>query len=57
MIKIGATYVFQKSGNRVRAVQPTNYGGVGSWVVERVDGRSAGKKMVVHGRALVENVN
>lgn len=52
-IRIDRIYVFRKSGNRVQAVEPTNYGGAGNWVVRRVDGTSAGKVMIVPGRALV----
>lgn len=45
-------YFFSKSGNRVLAMEPTNYGGRGNWIVRRVDGASAGKEMIVPGRAL-----
>jgi hypothetical protein len=45
-------YFFRKSGNRVRTVEPTRYGGRANWIVVRVDGASAGKEMVVSGRAL-----
>lgn len=51
-IRRNRIYFFRKSGNRVRAVEPTNYGGHGNWVVRRVDGVSAGKEMIVPGRAL-----
>lgn len=50
-------YYFRKSGNRVRAVEPTTYGGRGNWVVQRVDGASAGKEMIVPGRALVARLD
>lgn len=53
----GHTYFFRKSGNKVLAVEPTSYGGRGNWVVRRVDGTSAGKEMVVAGRALVANLD
>lgn len=46
-------YIFRKSGNRVMAVGPTNYGGRGNWLVRRVDGSNVGKEMIVPGRALV----
>lgn len=46
-------YIFRKSGNRVQAIEPTDYGGRGNWVVRRVDGASAGKEMIVPGRALL----
>lgn len=45
--------LFRKSGNRVRAIEPTRYGGRGNWVVRRVGGASAGKEMIVLNRALV----
>ena len=32
-------------------------GGRGNWVVRRVDGVSAGKEMVVAGRALVDSLD
>lgn len=50
-IKVNGTYRFKKSGNLVKTVEATNYGGEGNWVVERVD---TGKQMVVHGGALVD---
>lgn len=43
-------YRFTKSGNLVRTVSPTDYGGPGNWVVARVD---TGKEMIVPGRALI----
>lgn len=52
-IRRGRIYFFRKSGNLVRAVEPTGYGGRGNWVVCRVDGASAGKEMVVPRSALV----
>lgn len=52
VISRNKTYVFTKSGNRVKAIEPTSYGGRGNWVVERADGASAGKQMVVPGRSL-----
>lgn len=51
VIKADSTYRFIKSGNLVRAVSPTNYGGRGSWIVIRID---TGKEMIVLGRALIE---
>lgn len=51
-IRRNRVYFFRKSGSRVRAIEPTAYGGRGNWVVQRVDGASAGKEMVVPGRAL-----
>lgn len=50
-IKAESTYRFVKSGNLVRTVSPTTYGGRGNWVVARVD---TGKEMIVHGTALVD---
>lgn len=52
-ILLSQIYLFRKSGNRVRALEPTSYGGRGNWVVRRVDGASAGKEMIVLSRALV----
>lgn len=52
-IRRNRIYMFSKSGNKVKAVAPTNYGGRGSWLVRRVDGISVGKEMIVPGRALV----
>lgn len=43
------TYQFTKSGNLVRAVGRS---GGKLWTVERVDGASAGKLMIVHERTL-----
>ena len=50
-VKAGSTYRFVKSGNLVRAVSATNYGGRGSWIVARID---SGKEMIVPGRALID---
>lgn len=52
-IRRGRLYVVRKSGNLVRTVAPTTYGGRGNWVVKRVDGASAGKELIVPGRALL----
>ncbi|WP_186214725.1 hypothetical protein [Burkholderia gladioli] len=47
------TYVFGKSGNLVRAIEPSEpYRGQSTWVVERVAGATAGKRMVVPARSL-----
>jgi len=56
-IRRSRIYLFRKSGNRVRAIEPTSYGGRGNWVVRRVEGASAGKEMVVPGRALVARLD
>lgn len=56
-IRRSRIYFFRKSGNRVRAIEPTSYGGRGNWVVRRVEGASAGKEMVVPGRALVARLD
>ncbi len=56
-IRRGALYYFRKSGNRVRTVEPTTYGGRSSWVVVRTDGSSVGKQMIVFGRALVKKLD
>ena len=50
-IKPATTYRFTKSGNLVRTVSSTDYGGRGNWVVARID---SGKEMVVPGRALID---
>ncbi|MDZ5605321.1 hypothetical protein SJI00_21330 [Pseudomonas sp. RP23018S] len=50
-IKPNTTYRFVKSGNLVRAVASTTYGGRGNWVVTRID---SGKEMIVPGRALID---
>jgi len=57
MIQRTQVYYFTKSGNRVRAVEPTRYGGRGNWVVERTEGASAGKRMIVPGDALVKTLD
>lgn len=56
-IRRNRIYLFRKSGNRVLAIAPTNYGERGSWLVRRVDGFSAGKEMIVLGRALVDQLD
>lgn len=57
-VQAGKTYTFTKSGNRVRAVAPTTrYRGQPMWEVERVDGRSAGKRMDVPATALEPAAN
>lgn len=53
IIRRNRIFFFRKSGNRVQTVEPTNYGGRGNWLVRRVDGASAGKEMIVSGKALV----
>lgn len=46
-------YVFGKSGNLVRAIEPSEpYLGRPTWVVERVAGETAGKRLVVPARSL-----
>lgn len=49
-VKPGLTYRFTKSGNLVRAKEPSTYGDPGWWVVARVD---SGKEMIVSGGALI----
>lgn len=57
-IKAGNTYIFCKSGNEVRAIAPVgHYQGTPMWEVERTQGTSAGKRMDVPARALVESLN
>lgn len=54
----GQTYFFKKSGNRVKALEPTTpYLGQPMWEVERVEGVSAGKRMDVPESALVESLD
>ncbi|RFP99700.1 hypothetical protein D0O09_21040 [Pseudomonas putida] len=50
-IKTATTYRFVKSGNLVRTIEATSYGGRGNWVVARLD---TGKEMVVAGKALTD---
>ncbi len=53
-VKTGETYVFQKSGNKVKAIGPTTrHRGLPMWEVERVDGTSVGKRMDVPERSLL----
>jgi len=57
-IQIGELYYFKKSGNQVKTIEP-----VGAhmpnqcWVVERIDGDSKGKRMIVQENALVTNLD
>jgi len=47
------TYIFAKSGNKVRAI--TRCGGkkdAPQWLVERIDGASNGKRMIVSASTL-----
>ncbi len=47
-IQVGKTYIFAKSGNRVRALEQTGKTGMTTfWLVERADGPDEGKQMVV----------
>lgn len=50
-IKTATTYRFKKSGNLVRTVTATDYGGRGNWIVARID---TGKEMIVRGAALID---
>ena len=52
-MKAGQTKIFQKSGNKVRLIMISS---PGEWVVERVDGRSAGKQMICRESALVDSI-
>lgn len=56
-IRRNRIYFFRKSGNRVQAIEPTNYGGRGNWQVRRLDGASAGKEMIVPGKALLPRMD
>lgn len=52
-IEQSKTYVFEKSGNLVRAIAPSApHRGMAMWEVERVAGQSAGKRMQVPARSL-----
>ncbi len=51
VIRAESTYRFVKSGNLVRTVSATNYGGRGNWLVVRID---SDKEMIVPGRALID---
>jgi hypothetical protein len=52
----GQNYIFTKSGSEVRAIAPTTrYRGMPMWEVERTQGDSAGKRMDVPARALVQH--
>jgi len=50
-IKPDRTYRFTKSGNLVRTVSATDYGGHGNWIVARID---SGKEMIVPSKALID---
>jgi len=50
-IKPGTKYRFVKSGNLVRAIAETTYGGRGNWAVARID---SGKEIIVPGRELID---
>ena len=52
-IQPGKIYIFTKSHNKVRAIEPCEpYLGQPHWTVERVDGTSVGKQMSVPVSAL-----
>jgi len=57
-VEIGELYYFLKSGNQVKAIEP-----VGAhmpdqcWIVERTEGDSKGKRMMVPEGALVANLD
>lgn len=54
MVSVGSVYFFTKSGNEVRAIARAEpYCGLACWTVERTQGVSAGKQMIVPERALV----
>ena len=50
-IKPDTTYRFAKSGNLVRTVAATTYGGRENWIVARID---SAKEMIVPGTTLVD---
>jgi len=56
IIEAYKTYIFTKSGHRVKTIAQTlPYLGIKMWEVERVDGASKGKRMDVPARALSVN--
>lgn len=58
MIQVGQIYFFTKSGNKVKVIEQSSpYMGLACWVVERTDGASAGKQMVVPERSLVTSLD
>lgn len=58
MVAAGSIYFFTKSGNEVRAIAPAEaYRGLACWTVERTQGVSAGKQMIVPERALVTSLD
>lgn len=58
MVSAGSIYFFTKSGNEVRAIARVEpYHGLACWTVERTQGVSAGKQMVVPERALVASLD
>lgn len=51
-------YYVPKSGSQMKAIAPAEpYRGLPCWTVERMTGASAGKRMIVLGRALVNDLN
>ncbi|MFC6674011.1 hypothetical protein [Marinobacterium aestuariivivens] len=52
-MKAGDIKIFTKSGNRVRLIERDGDG----WVVERTQGKSAGKQMWCAERALVDSLD
>lgn len=57
-IEANKPYFFTKSGNEVRTVEPAApYQGQPCWTVERTQGASAGKQMIVLERALVTSLD
>lgn len=58
MVSVGSIYFFTKSGNEVRAIALAEpYRGLACWTVERTQGVSAGKQMIVPARALVTSLD
>lgn len=58
MISPNKLYFFTKSGNEVRAIAPADpYMGQPCWTVERTQGASSGKQMIVPALALVATLD
>jgi len=57
-IQQNQVYYFIKSGNRVRAIAPAPpHQGLPCWTVERTEGASAGKQLIVLARALATTLD
>lgn len=57
-VEIGELYYFTKSGNQVKVIEKSEpYMGQPCWRVERTEGSSKGKGLIVPERALVKNLD